>query len=824
MLYTRFRHACLALFFISALLFSSVHAQTPTPAQIEQFKRLPASEQQALARSLGIDLNDFDDLLGSQGAGSAGSSLVEPITGQRQAPQNNQLTTEEDFADLNKEDEDAPLDEALKPFGYDIFELGGEAFTPATDIPVPSDYVLGPGDTLQVQLYGKQSSSLSLSLSRDGNVQFPDIGPIALAGLNYESAVNKINEIVSEQMIGIKASVTMGPLRTVRIFVLGEVNIPGSYVVGSLSTMTNAIFASGGVSEIGSLRNIQLKRAGKIITTLDLYDLLLNGDTSGDSRLLPGDVIFVPPVGRTAGVSGAVKRPAIYELKNEKTAQDLLDLAGGLLPTSYLPSSKIERVLASGEKTFVEVNLQKGFAGNFVIKDADTLKVSSSLDNVVDTVSVRGHVKREEELAWKKGIRFSEIIKSPESLLPLPDLNLAIIEREIKETREIEVISFSPQKAFSFPNSDADPELKTKDKIYLFGFEEERSETLVEIVEKLKLQTNYETQQKIVRITGSIRFPGEYPLTQNMSAKDLVQLAGGFIENATARNAEITRHEINSNREHVVLHIQTDLNQDDTLLVAGDSLMVKQIPLWRDKEVVSLVGEFVHPGDYPILPGETLIDVIRRAGGLTPQAYPAGAIFSRAELRRLEEERLEDLKEEVEADIVASQLETSETRKNIDVEQADKILDNLEGVQALGRMVIDLEKILTAPDDFNFQLEDGDSINVPRFKPSITVVGEVQYSTSHFYDADLSLKDYLNRSGGLKRNADKNRIYVIKANGEVFKPKGTGWFKANRGQLHPGDTIVVPLDTKRVDRLTLWASVTSIMYQAAVGIAAIGGL
>ena len=809
---------------LACLTFSAiVFAQTPTPAQIEQFKRLSPSEQQALARSMGIDLNDIQSLVGGEQSTTSTSSLVEPVTTTRQVPETLSQGQEgtNGKSEVGGDDGDSTK---LSRFGYDIFSLGAEAFAPVADIPVPANYVLGPGDTLLVQLYGKESASYSLSVSRDGNIQFPDIGPISIAGLNYEKAVDKIHEVVSEQMIGIKASVTMGTLRSIRIFVLGEVKIPGSYVVSSLSTMTNALFSSGGISKIGSLRNVQLKRAGEVVTTLDLYDLLLNGDTSKDSRLLPGDVIFVPPVGRSAGVQGAVKRPAMYELKTEQSAQDLLELAGGLLPTAYLPSSKIERVLASGEKTFVEVNLNEGMASNYIIEDADILRIPSSLDNVVDTVSIIGHVKREEELAWREGLRFTDIIPSPEKLLELPDLDLALIEREIKNTREVEVRLFSPQQAFAQPRSQADPLLMAKDKVYLFGFEEERAEILLAVVDKLKRQANFDTQQQIVRISGSVRFPGEYPFAKTMSSADLVKLAGGFTENAIARNAEITRYQITQNREHIVLHIKTDLEDEQIQLQAGDSLLIRQIPLWRDKEIITLTGEFVHPGEYPILPGETLMDVIQRAGGLRAHAYPEGAIFSRAELRQLEAERLEDLKEEVESDIAASQLESSNTRDDIDADQAEQILKNLEKVKAMGRMVINLENILASPEIYDFQLEHEDVIDVPRFKPSVTVVGEVQYTTSHFFDPDLGLKDYLNRSGGLKRNADKKRIYVIKANGEVYKPKGTSWFKGGRGQLHPGDTIVVPLATNRVDKLTLWASVTRIMYEAALGVAAINSL
>jgi protein involved in polysaccharide export with SLBB domain len=246
--------------------------------------------------------------------------------------------------------------------------------------------------------------------------------------------------------------------------------------------------------------------------------------------------------------------------------------------------------------------------------------------------------------------------------------------------------------------------------------------------------------------------------------------------------------------------------------------------MWGERETVILDGEFLHPGVYSIIPGETFFDVIKRAGGLNVRAFPEGTIFSRAGLRQLEAERLESLKKEVQFDIAASQLESSNTRDAIDVEQANKIIENIDSTRPLGRMVIDLTKILSNPELHDFELLDGDTITVPRYKPSVTVVGEVQYPTSHFFDEKLNVKDYLERSGGLKFNADKKRIYVVKANGRVFRPKNRGWFKRSDVELNPGDTIIVPLDTTRVDKLTVWASVTRIMYEAALGVAALSSL
>lgn len=837
----------LTLFSISTLAF------TPTAEQIEQFKRMSPAQQEAIASSMGVNLDDINAML-EEGAGGSDSTQKNPgqvpVSGKRTAdnPTGQAVSAADSSSAMMAAGAmgqgmtipgmpgvpmspealmmfmDSKEDKGLQPYGYDLFDFGAETFTPAEDIPIPAEYILGPGDTINVQLYGKESSKHELVITRNGTIDFPRIGPVPFAGLTFKQVSDKIEELVREQMIGINASVSMGMLRTIRVFVLGDVNIPGSYVVGSLSTMTNAIFASGGITQIGSLRNIELKRNGLTISKLDLYDLLLNGDTSKDSRLLPGDVIFVPPVGTRAGIDGAVKRPAIYELKNEKTAADLVRLAGGLKAQAYLQGSKIKRQGKQGELTLSKVSLEGNKASKVKIENGDVLMVGSNLEELNDVIHVSGHVKRETSYAWQANLRFSDIITSADALLALPDLDIALIEREVPGTREIQILSFEPTQAWRSPHSEADPLLQARDKLYLFGFEQDRTLVLADLIYRLKLQANIEQREQTVIVNGSVRFPGEYPFSQNMSARQLSLLAGGFTKSALNREAEITRYELDEDYERIVLHIAANLESNDPVLEAGDVLRVQQIPLWHTKETVELVGEFRHPGTYAILPGETLTDVINRAGGLTHQAYAEGSIFSRLELRKLEEKRLAALREQVAADIATSSLEASKASADIDRDEANQILANIDGTEALGRLVIDLPGILDRPDVLDFQLADGDILEIPRFKPSITVLGEVQFATSHFYNPELDVNDYLSRSGGFKRSADKKRVYVIKANGSVVLPKGNGWFGGRSVALTPGDTIIVPLDTRRVDRISIWASVTQIMYQAAIGIAAIGGL
>ena len=821
----------LALFTVLTLATPS-YSQTPTQEQIEQFRKLPRAQQEALAEAYGIDL---DSVLNS--AENTSTLKREEISGPRTSKEDDPFKTGEEKDDLEEiaaegtdqlsleEDQsEEATNEKLELFGYDIFNYGADSFTPATDIPPPSSYVMGPGDTLVIQLYGKENNTHTLEINREGSILFPGIGPVPLAGMTFESAKLRINEIVSEQMIGIKSSTTLGNLRSIRIFVLGEAQLPGSYVVSSLSTMTNAIMASGGVTKIGSLRNIQLKRKGQIISQFDLYDLLLKGDTSKDSRLQPGDVIFIPTIGNTVSVSGEVKRPAIYELKAEDTIGEAIQLAGGPLPTAYLPATRIERVTDDGDKTLIDVNAKTKKGLTTQLNNADVIQVFSTLDTLDDVILLKGHIKRPGGFKWKQGLRFADIVPNIDALSPNPDIGVGIIRHVDPQTRRVSVSQFSPQKAWQQPNTTANPELKNRDTIYLFSYVDDRNLLLSGIVKELQQQAEFNAPRQTVTARGNLRSPGAYPYFEDMSSKQLISLAGGLLESSSGINAEITRqtfdHEHNSNQQHFTF----DMRKQNPKLLPGDALTIQKIPYWKESKTVELLGEVVSPGIYTILPGETLTQVLERAGGLTPYAYIEGTTYSRKDLRELEQKQLEALKSDIQKEIAGINLNKTEVMEGVSEEEASQIIQNIDNSEVQGLLVINLKDILDKPSEYDFELEDGDIIEVPNYKPTVTVVGEVQHSTSHFYDPKISLNDYLESSGGTKRNADKKRIYVVRANGQVIVPKKSAWFKHNSVKIMPGDTIIVPIDAGKVDTLKVWQSVTTIMYQAALGVTAVSSL
>lgn len=797
-----------------ALVPLLAQAQMPTQAQIEQFKQLPPSQQQALARQLGIDPEQFLQTQNAQPQISEPTlPRYESMPGMQEMPQSESASQES-----------GEEGETLKPFGYELFLQPADAFLPAVDIPVPADYVMGPGDTVVVQLYGKENASYSLVINREGQVQFPEIGPINMAGLKFSAAQQLINQTVAEQMIGVKSSVTMGALRSIRVFILGDVRYPGSYTVSSLSTMTNALLNSGGVEDIGSLRNIQLKRSGELITTLDLYDLLLKGDTSADKRLLPGDVIFIPPIGKVIAIDGEVKRPAIYELKSESTLGEAISLAGGYTTTAYPPSSHVERIDKKGNRTIIDVNLNQPKGKGLRVVNGDTLIVPPVLDELENIVTLEGHAKRPGSFNWHKGMRVSEIIPSVYALKSNPDLEVALIIREQQPTRRIEVKYFSLQQAIAAPKSEVDPVLEPRDTVLVFGYGEDRGKELTDIVDMLEVQASKTSRAEVVTIRGHVRFPAKYPLSSGLTLQEFINVSGGLNEFAYGLEAEITRYNYGDNIERYIEHISVSLTDEKSLsmtLLPSDTITIKRIPNWIPPESVTIEGEVAFPGVYTLQRGETLSEVIKRAGGLTQYAYPQGAVFSRESLRELEEERLKDLQKKLEADIAAAELEQQDASLKPQTADATALLEDLKGVKPQGRMVIDLVSLLSGEMTSDVKLVDGDTVFVPRFKQSITVVGEVQFPTSHLHEEKLSVDDYIERSGGLNKRADKSRIYVVKANGRVFLPERRGWFRKGNIEIEAGDTVVVPLDADRIESLTLWTSVSQVFYQIALGAAAV---
>jgi protein involved in polysaccharide export with SLBB domain len=854
----------LFILFFAILSFSALALQ-PTPEQLQQFKSMSPADQSRLAKQLGITI--------PQGATSQAPAVMQETTVQpRLIPQ----TTSKAITKTNQ------AEEGLTPFGYDLFAGNPTSFTPINDIPVSSDYVLGPGDSLKVNLYGKESQSYELAIDQEGSAYIPDLGPVSLAGQTFSEAKQHITNTINQRMIGVKASLSMGQLRSIRVFVLGEAHLPGSYVVSSLSTITNALVLSGGVSESGSLRNIQLKRKGELIQTLDVYDLLLNGDTSNDAQLKSGDVVFIPPVGVTVGIQGQVRRAARYELDGDETTSTLIQYAGGLLSDAYPQAATLERINANNERTLLSLNLKEPDALQTNMQNGDMVFIPQVLEKIENIVKVSGHIHRNQSFSWRQGLRLTDVLPEIKRLKPNPDLKYGLIKRYRAPSQKLEVLAFSLGDALTQPGSMSDVLLQSQDEIIFFGlyennkhldqkaellknqsktysveerdelneqelkalvaleqkdtfelgqqgmFDSERQTTVAKIIEQLRSQSTINTPSREIAVSGNVRYPGVYPLVAGMDVNDLINAAGGLTEKAFQLRAELSRTEFNSQQERNQYRVDLNLTASDSLTVAlksRDELQIKTIPEWAESEKVTLSGEIKFPGTYPVYKNDTLAMLLERAGGLTEFAYTPGAIFTRIELKEQQAQQLKNMQERLMADIAKAELvmlNNNESSSNLG--QAQNLLSQLEGTSAQGRLVVDLQKVLSNDPEYSIPLQKGDALHIPTKKNSVTIIGEVQLPISQVFEPQLDYWDYINRSGGTTENADEERVYIIKANGGVQIPEASSWFASNQQLIMPGDTIVVPLDADQFDQVVLWRDVSQIFYQIALGAAAVSSL
>lgn len=725
--------------------------------------------------------------------------------------------------------------EGLKPFGYDLFgKKAPSTFAPFNNVPVPADYIVGAGDEIDVQLYGNQNRNLKLIVSRDGHVNLPDIGPVNVAGQRFTSVKADLEGHIERQLIGVRASVSMGDTRSIQVFVLGEARRPGSYTLSGLGTVTSALYAAGGVKPVGSLRNVQLKRNGELVRRLDLYDLLIRGDNKDDAKVLDGDVVFIPPVGATVGVDGEVRRPAIYELKGEATVADLVQLAGGLTPEADHSTVSLTRIDENQHRVVVPVEL--GLATRTqTLHNGDVLRVAQLRPTLDSGILVQGHVYSPGAFAWHQGIHLTDVVRSVDQLRPNADIHYVLIRRETAPDRHISVLSADLGAAMAAPGSAADPQLMPRDRITVFDLESGRDRVIQPVMDELRLESNAQQPAQIVTVGGSVRVPGDYPLEPGMKISDLIRAGGGTADSAYGKSAELVRYQVSNGQVRRTELVDVDLGaalqesaSANLTLQPFDTLTVKEVPEWRDRESVALRGEVRFPGVYTIRRGETLKSVIGRAGGLSQYAFAEGSVFTRAELKRREQEQLDMLADRMQRDLALLALQgaaANQAGAATALSVGQSLLGQLKSAQAVGRLVIDVARLERSPvgSIYDVILHDGDTLIVPRFQQQVTVIGEVQTATSHLYSPKLSRDDYIALSGGMTRHADGGRIYIVRASGTVVAAEsGSRWFQHGGSvAIKPGDTIVVPLDTEHIPALPLWTQVTQILYNIAIAVLAV---
>ncbi len=512
------------------------------------------------------------------------------------------------------------VDSNLSQFGYQLFAGTPNTFAPAADIPVPPEYVLGPGDELQMQFYGSRDDSMNMVIDREGVIELPKVGALTLVGLSFVQAKALIAEQVRQKMIGVTTSVTMGRLRSIRVFVLGDAEHPGSYLISGLSTISHALFSAGGVSKKGSLRHIQLKRNGKVIKELDLYDFLLKGNSRADERLMPGDVIFIPPIGAVIGVAGQVNRPAIYELRAEKTAQEVAQMAGGVLVDADVKHLQIDRLGQAGDRNILDFDLKQ----TIKIQNGDILMLFSVPGMRVDTVSLLGHVKRPGQYGLSKDMKLSDLISSVDDLLPGAFLDYALIQRTDPILRSVTTVRVSLDQLLVKQSKQADVALQADDQVYVF------SKATIDPL-------------NVVSVSGQIVNAGQYPYTEQMRLIDLILAAGGPTEQSYLKVAELTRYEVIEGNYRQSSRMEVNLSEAfagnaeaNVLLLPHDELFIRAIPNWQSappvKKMVSVSGQVIKPGQYPYAEQMRLADLVLAAGGPNEQAYLKIAELTRYEV------------------------------------------------------------------------------------------------------------------------------------------------------------------------------------------------
>ena len=837
----------------------------------------------------------------------------------------------------------------LTQFGYDIFTRVPSTFAPVEGIPVPQNYVIGPGDNLIVQLYGKRNVEYKLVVTRDGNILVPEYGPVKVAGLSFDEAEKLITDGFERRVIGARAVVTMGQLRTIQIRLAGDVLQPGIYTVGGLSTLIDALLTTGGVRDTGSLRNIQLIRGGKRIATLDLYDLLLRGNSGQDRYLAHNDTIFVPPIGSVVYVGGEVQRPAIYELRGEQSVGQVIDMAGGLLPTASLQDSHIERIQSGGFRTLVDFSNtgnESAIRKSKVI-NGDFLRVLPLEDQLQNVVLLSGQVERPGGYQFREGMRVTDLIGSAEALLPGADVDFLLIKREhpatlrtevlythllraieqpggkadlplqsrdqvivfnlgesreqavadivrnlemqatdyrpariieargalrftgqlplqegarlldivalggglqagaelhygviartLHPSRDVKAISFSLAAALHAPDSAANPPIEPGDRIYFFDEDQPRSALLADEIERLRGQASFGAEEQLVAIMGEVHHSGTYPLEPDMRASDLLCAAGGLTRKAYGITAELSRITHNAAGDNNTEHLTLDSTQllricelkrqrsrgqvSETAYLAAyqdeatnpglrrmDQIAFSEKSGWVERASVTLKGEVRHPGVYAIDRGETLCQVMERAGGLTEDAYSFGAYFTRASIREMQQETIDELHDQL--DDLMVELSLSHSFNNLQKTSPEwkgkedylKAIQQLERAEPNGRMVIDLDKIMKCRGRYDLSLEHGDTLTIPRMPDFVQVAGQVYVPTSHFYQEDRKIADYVELSGGHTTLGQLKHTYVIQANGEVLNYKGSRTSsRIARKSVMPGARIYVPLDVDRMN-------------------------
>jgi protein involved in polysaccharide export with SLBB domain len=779
----------------------------------------------------------------------------------------------------------ATVGQMLPVYGANLFRNVPATFSPNDLAPATPQYVIEPDDELRVRIWGQINFTGNLLVDRSGNIFLPQVGEVHVAGQPFSALDLHLRQAVGKTFRNFDLAVDLGRIRQMQVYVTGIARRPGVYTVSAVSTLVDALFASGGPSLQGSLRHIELKRGGKTVTDFDLYALLIHGDKSKDMQLLPEDVLYIPPAGPQVAITGSIRAPAIYELRDGDTLGALLDEAGKTSTTASQTRISIERVDRQQYRQAMEANFDAAGLAT-PLADGDIVRIYPIVPAYQKTVILRGNVANPGRFGWHEGMHLSDLIPDKASLLSREYWwQRSLLGLPAPEFEPFIAAQRSPTGSEPIPLRDstgrvANPQSLINPQCGLYGAQSNSQ------INPQNCPQNYQQNyQQDYQQNDQQNFPQNYPqgnLPDGFQSNPQTGMARpGTTAGAGSVAAQISREAIPgegpAGRRNTVRLTPQEINWDyavierrdpstmktslipfdlgklvldhdatqNLALEAGDTVTIFsqsdiQIPLDQQTKYVDIEGEFVHAGIYSVKPGETLRDVVRRAGGLTKNAYLYGSEFDRESTRKLQQQRLDEYVQTVsmESNRGTQQLAVAGTgsTNSYDVaasrEVAQQLVAKLSQIRATGRIVLQFKPVSQSIDEVPaLALENGDRFTVPSAPATINVVGAVYNQNSFVYQEGRTVSHYLRLAGGPNRNADSKYSFIIRADGSVVSQptvkKAFGSLSSStftQLQLNPGDTIVVPDKTLRPSKLRNFMDWTQIFSQLALGAAAISVL
>ena len=744
--------------------------------------------------------------------------------------------------------------QVLPIFGAELFQRVPSTFAPIQLAPVPPDYVIGPGDELRIRVWGQINSQSNVRVDRSGDIYLPHVGPVHVAELPFSQLEQHLREALGRVYKNFDLTVDVGQIRSIQIYITGAARRPGAFTVSSLSTMVNALFASGGPAIQGSLRRIELRRDGAVVTTFDLYSLLINGDKSKDVKLLDGDVIYIPPVGEQAAIVGSVRMAGIYELVNGESLAALMKFAGG---TSALASGSrisIERNADGRNREVMEFAADN--AGEAApIADGDLVRVYSIVPSYQKTVTLRGNIANPGRFAWHQGMRISELIPDKDSLLtrnywwrraqiglPAPEFELLPALGEQHQPMGNSPVTIPgydqqnlPPPGMQLPGQTGTaPQTQNTSAAALGAAAQNQNTTPPSeqlTAEQRGSSASLAAGQTNQASTSTI--PAEQRLDIKLSAPE-IDWDYAVIERLDANTLQTKLIPFDLGK----LVLQHDSAQD-LELQPGDVVTIFsqadiRVPLSAQTKLVHLEGEFVHSGIYSVQPGETLRQLVARAGGFTPKAYLYGSEFTRESTRSFQQARIDEYVQSMNlstqrgtlalvAQPAASAQDMASSAAAANLEK--EFLASLKQIRATGRIVLEFKPASQAVSGVpDIEMEDGDRFVVPPLPASVNVVGAVYDQNAFLYRQGRRVQNYMQQAGGANRDADRHHAFIIRADGQVVSyemARGPWGNNFNNLPMYPGDTIVIPDKTLKPSVLRGVLDWSQLFSQFALGAAAL---